>query len=66
LWDAIDFFKSKEIDKNIMCAIHNNYQKNFNDFNDYLFEDIDKKELNEKLDILAKNLTFKQASWFDE
>jgi hypothetical protein len=81
LWDATEFFKSKEIDKNIMCAtpiraildklyyelaIYNNYPKHFDDFNDYMFEDIDKKELNEKLDILASHLTSQQASWLDE
>jgi hypothetical protein len=81
LWDATDFFKSKGIDKNIMCAspiraildkvffeiaIHNHYPKNFDDFNDFLFEDIDKKELNEKLDILAESFTPKQTLWLDD
>ena len=75
LWNCSAWFLSKGIKKTLLCAtpiraildklyneivIYHQYPHNFDDFNDYMFDELNMSELRSKLSILKKHLTTKQ------
>ena len=78
LWDCSDWFASKGINKKSLCAtpiraivdklyyelaICNAYPKNFDDFWNYMFDELNISELREKLKILKEHLKPQQQKW---
>lgn len=81
LWDCTEFFLSRGIEKNSLCAtpiraildklfhslaIYDTYPIEFDNFNDYMFDAIDMDELREKLKILKARLKPHQQEWLSE
>jgi len=81
LWNCCDWFASKGIEKNILCAtpirsiidklyfeivVKNRYPKNFDDFNDYMMDEINFNELNKQLTKLYNNINNLQKEYLDK